>query len=206
MDVKKQWILRCILFLVGLFIISLGININIMADFGVGGWDAYNIAMVNHFGFTIGFWLNVNACIYILISAFLRKKRPKIETFLTSLLLGVFIDGWGLVFVNFSISGWFASLIWFLIAIVTISLGAGIYLVSKLPPNPIDDLMLAITEAFHCSITISKLIVEGSGVVIGLLLQGPIGIGSFLMLIIFGPCIQFFYHRFERLYERLANS
>lgn len=204
MDVKKEWILRCILFLVGLWIIALGININIMADFGVGGWDAYNIAMVENIGFTIGTWLNINAVLYILLSAWLRKSRPKVETILTSLLLGVFVDCWGLLFTSFAIEGWIASLCWFLIAITTISLGAGIYLVSKLPPNPIDDLMLAISEHFHCSITISKLIVEGSGVVVAFLLKGPIGLGTFLMLLIFGPCIQFFYTRFERLYETIV--
>lgn len=206
MDVRKEWILRSILFLVGLWIIALGINLNIMADFGVGGWDAYNIAMVEHIGFTIGTWLNVNAVLYILISAWLRKKRPKVETMLTSLLLGAFVDAWGIFFQQFSITGWVASLCWFLIAIATISLGAGIYLVSKLPPNPIDDLMLAITERFACSITVSKLVVEGTGVIVAFFLQGPIGIGTFLMLIIFGPCIQFFYQRFASLYETITQK
>lgn len=205
MDVKKIWTLRCVLFLVGLGIIALGINFNIMASFGVGGWDAYNIAMVDHFGFTIGFWLNVNAAIYILISALLRKQRPKLETFLTSMLLGVFVDGWGLLFQGVHMSTWLTQFLWFLIAILTISLGAGIYLVSKLPPNPIDDLMLAIQERFSCSITISKFIVEGSGVLFGFLLQGPIGIGTFLMLVIFGPCIQFFYQRIESWYVKLTK-
>lgn len=206
MDVKRIWTLRCVLFLVGLVIIALGINFNIMASFGVGGWDAYNIAMVDHFGFTIGFWLNVNASIYILISALLRKKRPKIETFLTSMVLGVFVDGWGLLLQGYHMTSWLTQFLWFLVAILTISLGAGIYLVSKLPPNPIDDLMLAIQERFSCSITIAKFIVEGSGVLFGFLLQGPIGIGTFLMLIIFGPCIQFFYQRVERLYMRMTKT
>lgn len=201
MDVKKTWTLRCVLFLVGLFIISFGVNVNIMASFGMAGWDAYNIAMVSKFGFSIGFWINVNAVIYLILSAFFRKSRIKIEAFVTSLLIGVFIDAWGLLFRGHYIDNEFLKPICFFLGTMIICFGAGVYLTSKLPPNPIDELMLAIHHRFACSISVSKFIVEGTGVVIGFLLQGPIGLGTIFSLILLGPGIQFFYPRIEAWYE-----
>ena len=71
----KHWKQRSLFFLSGLLFISLGINITISSGFGVGGWDAADIGMVNHFGMSIGFWLNAFSCIYLLISSILVKER-----------------------------------------------------------------------------------------------------------------------------------
>lgn len=190
-NIKK----RSIFFLCGLFFISLGINITISSSFGVGGWDAANIGMVSQFGMSIGFWLNIWAIVYILISAVLEKKRPKIECFLTSIILGICIDGWNLYFSTLQIDGSVLRFIVFLLGISTTSFGAGLYLVSELPVNPIDHLMMVLTKRFSLSITTAKYIVEGSGMLLGFLLGGPVGLGTILMILIFGPMIQFWTKR-----------
>ena len=50
--------IRIAFFLIGLILISFGISVSIVSNFGVGGWDAFNIGLKNHFGFTIGTWMN----------------------------------------------------------------------------------------------------------------------------------------------------
>lgn len=199
---RKQ---RSLFFLSGLLFISLGINITISSGFGVGGWDAADIGMVKHFGMSIGFWLNIFSCLYLLISAVLVKERIKLECFLTSFILGVGIDLWNLFFSQIHIKFPLFQFFLFLLGITCTSIGAGLYLVSNFPVNPIDHMMVCITKRFHISITLSKYIVEGSGMLLGLLLGGPVGIGTILMILIFGPMIQFFKEKSEIALTKLCN-
>lgn len=207
MDVENRKLFkwRIAFFLFGLFLISIGVNITIASNFGVGGWDAANIGMVMNFGFSIGFWLNVWAIVYLLISSLLIKERIKLECLVTSIFLGFCIDMWNILFSQLVIETLPLQFITFLIGITTTSLGAGIYLVSNLPANPIDHLMMVITKRFpKVSIATSKYVVEGVGMLLGLLLGGPVGLGTILMILIFGPIIQFFYKKAENVFHRIT--
>ena len=201
----KHWKQRSLFFLSGLLFISLGINITISSGYGVGGWEAADIGMVNHFGMSIGFWLNAFSCIYLLISSILVKERLKLECFITSIVLGFGIDLWNIIFSHIHIEPVYLQLLVFLIGISCTSLGAGLYLVSDFPVNPIDHMMVCISERFHISIAVSKYIVEGSGMALGLLLKGPVGIGTILMILVFGPMIQFFKNKSDVLLQKICK-
>ena len=109
-----------------------------------------------------------------------------------------------LYFSHIHIEPVYLQLLVFLIGISCTSLGAGLYLVSDFPVNPIDHMMVCISERFHISIAVSKYIVEGSGMALGLLLKGPVGIGTILMILVFGPMIQFF-KQSEVLLQKYVN-
>lgn len=203
----KPFYIRCLFFIVGLCLISLGININIISGFGIGGWDAAQIGLTNNFGFTMGFWVNVLAFIYLIISAFIERKRIKIECFVTSVVLGIWIDLWGLVLINLQVNftHFFIQLLIFLLGTTVISIGAGLYFVSEFPLNPIDHLLMVITKYYHCSIAVAKYILEAVGLLLAFILSGPIGYGTILMLIIFGPMIQYFTNKSTLLLHTLTR-
>lgn len=205
MAIKPKYI-RYIFFVVGLILISLGININIASGFGVGGWDATQIGLTNTFGFSMGFWVNVLAILYIIISSMLERKRIKIECFITSIVLGLCIDAWNLIFIHIQVEQIILQLIVFLLGTTVISIGAGLYLISDLPLNPLDHLLLVITEHFHCSIAVSKYVLEAIGVALAFLFSGPIGFGTILMLIIFGPMIQYFTNKSKILLTKCIDE
>lgn len=200
---KSMRMIRILFFLIGLILISLGISVSIVSDFGIGGWDAFNIGLKQHFGFTIGTWMNICAACFIILSAMLQKKRPMISTIITSLVIGIGTDMWMTLFQDIVIPSTLVSFITFIIAITIIAFGAGMYLVSELPPNPIDLFMMSISERFQISIMYSKMMIESTGLILGFLSGGPIGFGSLIMIICFGPLIQFFYQRFKRFYRVL---
>lgn len=205
MDVNKKLMLRyrIVFFLIGLNLISLGISVSIISNFGVGSWDTVNIGLKNHFGLSIGIWMNICAIGFILFGGLLRKERPKIETFITSLIVGSGTDLYMFLLQDVEIAHYGLSLVLFASSIIIISFGAGMYLVSNLPPNPIDYFMMCIKECFSISIAIAKIILEAIGLLLGLLLGGPVGLGTFIMMFSFGPCIQFFYKKFHQLYRRI---
>lgn len=205
MALNRQLFIRSTFFLLGLFFISLGINITIASGFGTGGWDAANIGLVQHFGMSIGFWLNVWAIIYLILSALLEKKRIKIECLLTSFIIGFCVDGWNILFSQIHMQAMWTQFLMFLLGITTTSFGAGLYLVSDLPVNPIDYLMVVLTKSCSLSITIAKYIVEGSGLILGFVFGGPIGLGTVLMILLFGPMIQFWCERSEKALQYLLT-
>ncbi len=206
MAVTSELLKRILFFLIGLILIALGISVTIIADFGCGGWDATNIALVRHFGLSVGTWLNIWAFVYLLIACMIERKRYRIECMATSLIIGAGVDlfNYLLRFAAFE-EAWLKPLV-FILGTIIISLGAGFYLVSKLPPNPTDYMMMCIKEHFHLSITFAKTLVEAIGIVLALLLGGPVGIGTFLMIVIFGPCIDFFYQIAEHFYQRISRA
>ena len=117
------------------------------------------------------------------------------------------IDLWRLLLVNIQIdhSHFLLQLLIFLLGTTVISMGAGLYFVSEFPLNPIDHLLMVITRHYHCSIAVSKYILEAIGVLLAFILSGPIGYGTILMLMIFGPMIQYFTNKSTILLHKLTR-
>ena len=209
MDVNKRSAmmpLRLIFFFSGLLLISFGISVSIISNFGVGSWDAVNIGLKNHFGFTIGTWMNIVAACFILMGGYLRKERPQFETFITSIFIGICIDLWMMVMKPIQIDDPTFRFLIFMSSIVIISIGAGTYLVTELPPVPIDYFMLSVRKRFNLSITKAKIGSESLGLVLGLITGGPIGLGTFIMIGSFGPSIDYCHRIAQRYYLMIAKK
>ncbi|MEF9961452.1 MAG: hypothetical protein RR863_02685 [Erysipelotrichaceae bacterium] len=193
--------LRICFFITGLSLISFGISLSIISNFGVGAWDTFTIGLKQHFGLSIGIWMNVCAVGFIFLGGLLNKKRPKFECIITSLIIGTGVDLWMNLLQTIHIKNTLLSLFLFMAAILIISIGAGIYLVSDLPPNPIDYFMMSMKTRFNISITKSKIFTESLGLILGFIVGGPIGIGSFIMIVCFGPLIEIAYIKFHHLFR-----
>lgn len=190
-------------YLIGLLILTLGITLTIKADIGVGSWDALHVGLYQLTDISVGKWVMITGAIISLINAFLMRQMPTIWPFFTIIIVGLFIDGWLWVTHMFI----FEEMIWrislFAIGLIIISLGLSIYLQSKWAPNPIDQLMFAISQRTGFNLTISKTIGEVTALFLALLVNGPIGWGTLIITFLIGPLIQFFYHRIQPLYRQL---
>ena len=82
--------------------------------------------------------------------------------------------------------------------------GISIYLVSNLPNTPLDYFMLAIKSKFNLSLMTGKIVSESSGLVIGLLLGGPIGLGSLIIVFAIGPMMQVLHKYTSNLFDKLT--
>ena len=192
---KKQ----LIYYFVGLIILGFAINCAIIADLGIGCWDAAYVGLNAKTSLSVGMWINIFAFIFLVLAAIIERKRIKIECLIASLIIGVSVDSWNLlIFQYIEISNIPLRSLFFIINILLIGFGAGMYLSSKLPENPIDCLMMVITKHFHISITLCKTLIEGSGLVIGFLFNGPIALGTLILLFAYGPVIQFFHQYFNK--------
>ncbi|MFJ8263182.1 YitT family protein [Rummeliibacillus sp. NPDC094406] len=186
---QKANIWRWLFFFTGIMVIGLGIALTVKGQrFGVGSWDVLHIGLYNHFGLSIGAWSDIAGITIITISSIGLRQFPKIATFLNMIFIGVFIDffNWLLPDVH-AISFQFMD---FILGVILIAVGGGIYISANLGAGPRDSLMLLAVEKFHCSITLARTIMEIVVAFAGYLLGGPVGIGTIIMVFALGPIVQ----------------
>ncbi|MEH7226209.1 membrane protein [Bacillus sp. JJ1566] len=194
---------RIIFFCVGLFILALGISLMIIADIGAGAWDALNVGLSEKIGLTVGNWVIIVGIIVMLVNALLLRERPAFLAIGTIILIGFFIDFWLLVALDeWNLEGLLVKTLVLLGGLVVASLGISIYLQAKFPLSPLDNLMLAISKRFKLKFGVAKTIAETTGLILALLVGGPIGIGTLVVTFGIGPIIQFFFPYFERLMSK----
>ncbi|MEK4762091.1 YitT family protein [Viridibacillus sp. FSL E2-0187] len=177
-------------FMMGLIVIALGVSLTIKGQtFGVGSWDVLHIGLFKNFGFSIGSWSIITGLIIIGVTAIGTRQFPKIGTFINMVSIGIFIDffNWLLPDVDHLALQFFS----FLIGIILIGLGGGMYISANLGAGPRDSLMLLAVDKLGLSITKARTIMEIAVAVAGWLLGGPVGLGTVLMAFGLGPIVQF---------------
>ncbi|SFF92538.1 hypothetical protein SAMN05216353_11423 [Halobacillus alkaliphilus] len=189
----KNIALKSIFYLVGIVVIAFGISLTIKADLGAGAWDALNVGLTESFGLTVGNWVIIIGALLIVSNALIAKERPDVLAVITILILGKVIDFWLLGVLNtVTFSTFWEQLVILLSGIVAIAIGVALYLQSKFSLNPVDGFMVALQKRFGFSLTLSKTLTEAFALVGALILGGPIGFGTLVILIGIGPAIQYF--------------
>ncbi|MDU4934947.1 MAG: hypothetical protein E6X43_06415 [Peptostreptococcaceae bacterium] len=203
---KKKDIVRVLFYIVGLSIMGLGIALNAISNFGAGPWDAVNIGVSYHLKLSVGICMNIVAILNLIIGGILNKEFPKITPIITSLVLGLFVDLGFIVFNGISANTSIIQFILFMISLPIISLGISIYLVSELPNTPLDYFMLAIKSKFNLSLMAGKIVSESSGLIIALLLGGPVGLGSIIIIFSIGPMMQFLHTYSKNIFNKIVDT
>lgn len=203
---KRKDIVRVLFYIVGLSIMGLGIALNAISNFGAGPWDAVNIGVSYHLKLSVGICMNIVAILNLIIGGILNKEFPKITPIITSLVLGLFVDLGFIVFNGISANTSIIQFISFMISLPIISLGISIYLVSELPNTPLDYFMLAIKSKFNLSLMAGKIVSESSGLIIALLLGGPVGLGSIIIIFSIGPMMQFLHTYSKNIFNKIVDT
>jgi len=188
---------RILVYVVGLYILAIGIDLMIIADLGTGAWDALNVGLNKHFGLTVGTWAQIVGIVVIFVNAYLKKKLPEILPFLTMYILGSFID-LNLRLLQMEISNTLIAIITMLIGLLLMSIGIALYLQAKFGLNPVDGLVMIIKEKMGWSLRSAKTSAELGAFILAFILGGSIGIGTILVTFLIGPLLQFFYKKFEK--------
>ncbi|MFB1082765.1 YitT family protein [Jeotgalibacillus sp. JSM ZJ347] len=203
---KKGFIIG-MFYLLGLLLLSFGISTMIVADLGVGPWDALYVGLSETIGFTVGTWVFILGIILILLNGYLMKKMPDFLAIITIFLIGVFMDFWLLVaFAGLDSLSMPVRSMMLVAGVLIIALGITFYLQANFARNPIDSLMMAIKMRTGKSLAFSKTIMEVSVLVIAFLFGGPIGLGTVIVAFGIGTLIQLFITPVTNTRKRLTNE
>ncbi|AFL81291.1 putative membrane protein [Aequorivita sublithincola DSM 14238] len=207
-DTKKTWrhnLIRYTFYFAGLIFFGLGVAFTVKVKYlGLHPWDVLNVALFEHFGFSIGTWSIFVGLILIGISLLVSKKYVNIGTFLNALLIGPIMDFFLWLDILPDASNNWTDYLLLLLGIVVIGIGGGLYVSGGVGAGPRDGFMLSMSEKTGLSVSKARIVVESIVLVIGYLLGGPVFWVTFVFTFILSPIFQFSLKFFTRLRLRIS--
>ncbi|MDA7752136.1 hypothetical protein N8895_02480 [Candidatus Pelagibacter sp.] len=170
----------------GLTIFGLGEGLLIVSAMGNSPWTVLAEGIYLDIGFSIGL-ITVFISIVVLLFWLPLKQKPGIGTILNALIIGLMID----VCIKFvpTPENYISQLLLAIIAVLTVGLGGGIYLVANLGPGPRDGLMVGLQKKTNLPIAVVRAFLEITVMSIGWYLGGTVGVGTLLFAFGIGPAV-----------------
>ena len=197
--------IRYTFYFAGLILFGLGVAISVKVKYlGLHPWDVLNLALFDHFGFSIGTWSIVVGLLLIGISLLVSKKYVNIGTFLNALLIGPIMDFFLWIDILPDANNTSTDYLLLMLGIIVIGLGGGLYVSGGVGAGPRDGFMLSMSERLGWSVSKARILVESIVLVIGYLLGGPVFWVTFIYTFILSPIFQFSLKFFTRLRSRLS--
>ena len=182
---------RLVKLMVGLCLFGVGIWLGLQADLGVGPWDVLAGGLADKLDTPFG-RTAIGVSVAVFLVGLAAKVRPGIGTVLNVVTIGVVIDillatslldelGDGALAVRLlaTVGG-----------IAAVACGSALYLGAHLGPGPRDGLMVAIAARTGWPVGVARAALECIVLIFGILLGGPVGVGTVLFALGIGPAVQ----------------
>jgi uncharacterized membrane protein YczE len=176
--------------LVGLCMFGIGIWLGLQAHLGVGPWDVLHGGLARHLGTPFG-RTSIGVSVVVFLIALAARVRPGLGTVLNVVVIGLVIDAllarpW---LDDLQHRGLALRLCTTAAGIASVALGSALYLGAHLGPGPRDGLMVAIHERTGWPVGAARAALECSVLVVGILLGGPLGVGTIAFALGIGPAV-----------------
>jgi uncharacterized membrane protein YczE len=190
------------MFILGLAVGAFGCVLTIKANLGVAPWDTFHIGLQKTFGLTIGIWSQIVGAIVIILSYVMAGIKPGLPTLLNMICFGLFLDVF--LWLDFvpEVQLFWQRIMLFLVGLLIMCVGIGMYLSPRLGAGPRDSFMLALYERSGWSIQKVRMMIEVTVLVFGYFFGGPVSIGTVLIALLTGPLIQRTIPFWEKLMQK----
>ncbi len=196
--------MKYVFYVFGILILTLGISFTIQSDLGTSPFDALLVGLSIHVGLTVGSWEVIIALLLIGCNSLLKKQKPEFLGLLTAFITGIGIDMWLFLLHPFVTPElWYSKAVCFGIGLVFIGLGTATYLHTNFAPIPVDRLTLIIQELTRTNIFFSRTIIYLVFLIMAILFNGPIGIGTLLTVCLGGLVLNYFMPFTEKVLDRI---
>lgn len=175
----------------GLVVIAFGSALSYRSNMGLGPWDVLHQGLSLHIPVSFG-QASIVVGLLVVLFGLLLGVRPGFGTICNMILCGVFVDlllhvGW---LANLPQQGIILRLSANILGILIMGLGTALYIAPHLGAGPRDGLMLRLHKITHRRIAFVRAGIECSALLIGILLGGHFGIGTFLFALGIGPAVE----------------
>ncbi|SVC29058.1 uncharacterized protein METZ01_LOCUS281912, partial [marine metagenome] len=170
----------------GLTLFGLGEGLLIVSFAGASPWSVLAQGISLNVDLSIG-TITLFLSIGVLIFWLPLNQKPGIGTILNALIIAVMID------ISIALiptpENYISQLLLAFIAVLTVGLGGGIYLVANLGAGPRDGLMVGLQQKTNLPIAAVRAFLEITVVSIGWYLGGTVGVGTLLFAFGIGPAV-----------------
>lgn len=209
----KMWI-RILLYLFGLFMITIGINLSIISVLGISPVSAFTYPLSEASQISLGTITVTTYTILVLIQWMLLKDQFKKKDLLQipfSICFGFFVDLTGRMLQFLQVDSYMSRMIIMLTGVVICAIGATIYITMDIVPNAPEGFNLAIAQRFQLSFSKSKILSDCMFISIGAIISlisfgGIIAIreGTLISALLTGKLIGVFTRRMEPILKKIA--
>jgi uncharacterized membrane protein YczE len=175
----------------GLVLFGTGLWLGLVAELGVGPWDVLTGGLSQQLGVRFGL-MAIMVSVVVLLIGLAARVRPGIGTLLNVVVIGVVID---VLLATPLLSGLDEQplplrLSATLLGIASVAAGSALYLGAHLGPGPRDGLMVALHLRTGWPVGTARAVLESVVLLLGVLLGGPVGVGTVLFALGIGPAVQ----------------
>ena len=170
----------------GLALFGLGEGLLIVSAAGASPWSVLAQGISLNINFSIGI-ITIFISIGVLLFWLPLNQRPGIGTILNALIIALMID-FCIKFVP-TPENYLSQLFLAILAVLTVGIGGGIYLVANLGSGPRDGLMIGLQQKTNLPIASVRAFLEITVVSIGWYLGGTVGAGTLLFAFGIGPAV-----------------
>jgi uncharacterized membrane protein YczE len=170
----------------GLALFGLGEGLLIVSAAGASPWSVFAQGIYINMGLSIGI-ITILISVGVLILWLPLNQKPGIGTILNALIIGLMID----ICIKFvpTPENYFSQILLAFIAVLTVGVGGGIYLVANLGAGPRDGLMIGLQKKTNFPIAVVRATLEITVMSIGWYLGGTVGVGTLLFAFGIGPAV-----------------
>ena len=196
---RKKIILQWIRISAGLLVFSFGVHLTIFANIGLAPWDCLGMGIAKHTPLNYGLSMTIMAVVILGIDLLL-KERIGFGTVIDALLTGNFVQMFNDLNPFYLNNNIFRGVFIMIAGFVFMALGMMIYMKSAQCCGPRDALLVGLGRRFPgIPIGLVEIALWTVVLIIGMLLGGPVGIGTLVSTFGAGLVMQVVYHfmRFE---------
>jgi len=181
----------------GLTLFGLGEGLLIVSFTGASPWSVLAQGISLNVDLSIGV-ITILISVVVLIFWIPLNQRLGIGTILNALIIGLMID----VCIRFvpTPENYVSQLLLAIVAVFTVGLGGGIYLVANLGAGPRDGLMVGLQKKTNMPIAVVRAFLEITVMSTGWYLGGTVGIGTLLFAFGIGPAVALGLYLVGRIY------
>lgn len=182
--------IRLAIMVFGLFIFSVGLVLNVRANLGLGPWNVFHYGLTLITPLTFG-QVSIAVGFCMIVISLVLGIRPGVATFANMFLVGIFIDltmPW--------IPDLYEPLYQYPVligGILIMGIGTAVYIKVGLGAGPRDSFMLGLTTRLGWRVGVIRSLIEGTVLVLGYLMGGPVGIGTVVFVLCIGPSVELFF-------------
>ena len=170
----------------GLTLFGLGEGLLIVSVAGASPWSVLAQGIFLNIGYSVGI-ITILISVVVLILWVPLSQKPGVGTILNAIIVGLMID----VCIKFvpTPENYISQIFLAIIAVLTVGLGGGIYLIANLGAGPRDGLMIGLQKKTKLPIAAVRATLEITVMSIGWYLGGTVGVGTLLFAFGIGPAV-----------------
>ncbi|ELK41242.1 hypothetical protein D478_15030 [Brevibacillus agri BAB-2500] len=189
-----------VLFVTGLLILALGINMmTTITSFGLSPYDSLFIALFQNFGVSIGFWMFAINFAFVCIVFFMDRSYITMGAVAVMVLISVFVDLIGSIDALMAGIRSLPPLLTMVLGNLCIGSGIGLYVCTQVCTAPQEAFVLVISKRMKWTFRRTEISLACLFLTLSFLLDGPIYYGTIVLSFTTGYIIQAAIHAGNKL-------